>query len=238
MCRAALLEHGSRSLIAFPRIGWPSPVTETFLIVSRKLARSPLAGWLAGCRLFAILPPLREPFAAKFRSGRKDSGNCWRRLENSGNMASRRLDKRREVEAAEALGVDGNAEKDGKRKRAVAGAKKKPVKKKPRTKPIERRRIVWVIYNNTQKEEDRFPYDQKKAAEERIEALRSKSKRLYWLQAVKEALGAAPAGATTDIYKENYVPEIEVEEEAEVEAEVELEEDDEEEEEEEEDDDE
>lgn len=153
-------------------------------------------------------------------------------------MASRRLDKRREVEAAEALGVDGNAEKDGKRKRAVAGAKKKPVKKKPRTKPIERRRIVWVIYNNTQKEEDRFPYDQKKAAEERIEALRSKSKRLYWLQAVKEALGAAPAGATTDIYKENYVPEIEVEEEAEVEAEVELEEDDEEEEEEEEDDDE
>ena len=194
-----------------------------------------MAAWLAGCRPFAILPPLREPLAAEFRSGRKDSGNCWRRLENPGNMASRRLDKRREIEAAEALGVDGDAEaeKDGKRKRAVAGAKKKPVKKKARTKPIERRRIVWVIYNNTQKEEDRFPYDQKKAAEERIEVLRSKSKRLYWLQAVKEALGAAPAGATTDIYKANYVPEIEVEEEAELEVELEEEEEEDEEEEEE-----
>mgnify|MGYP001558728339 CR=1 FL=1 len=130
-------------------------------------------------------------------------------------MASR-LDKRREVEAAEALGVDGKTEKDGKRKRvAAAGAKKKPVKKKPRTKPAERRRLVWVIFNNTQKEEDRFPYEQKKAAEERIEVLRSKSKRLYWLQAVKELIGAAPPGAVTDIYQESYVPEVEVEEEAE-----------------------
>lgn len=147
-------------------------------------------------------------------------------------MASR-LDKRKEFEAAEALGVDGKTEKDGKRKRVVAaaGAKKKPVKKKPRTKPVERRRIVWVIYNNTQKEEDRFPFDQKKAAEERIEVLRSKSKRLYWLQAVKELIGAPPPGTTTDIYKETYVPEVEVEEEAEVELELEEEEEEEEEEE-------
>ena len=199
-----------------------------------------MAAWLAGCRPFAILPPLREPLAAEFRSGRKDSGNCWRRLENPGNMASRRLDKRREIEAAEALGVDGSAEgeKDGKRKRAVAGAKKKPVKKKARTKPIERRRIVWVIYNNTQKEEDRFPYDQKKAAEERIEVLRSKSKRLYWLQAVKEVIGAPPPGSATDIYQETYVPEVEEEVEIEVELAEESEEEEEEEEEEEDDDDE
>lgn len=147
-------------------------------------------------------------------------------------MASR-LDKRREVEAAEALEGDGKTEKDGKHKRVVAGAKKKPVKKKSRSKPVERRRLVWVIFNNTQKEEDRFPYDQKKAAEERIEVLRSKSKRLYWLQAVKEVIGAAPPGTSTDIYEESYVPEVEEE----VEVEVDLEEEEEEEEEEEDDDD-
>ena len=153
-------------------------------------------------------------------------------------MASR-LDKRKEFEAAEALGVDAKTEKGAKRKRvaAVAGAKKKPVKKKPRTKPVERRRIVWVIFNNTQKEEDRFPFDQKKAAEERIEVLRSKSKRLYWLQAVKELIGAPPPGTVTDdIYKETYVPEVEVEEEVEVELELEAEDEEEEEEEEEDDD--
>ena len=92
-------------------------------------------------------------------------------------MASR-LDKRREVEAADARdAAEGTAEKDGKKKRAAPGVKKKAVKKKPRTKPVERRRIVWVIYNSTQKEEDRFPFDQKKAAEERLDVLRSKSKR-------------------------------------------------------------
>lgn len=143
-------------------------------------------------------------------------------------MASR-LDKRREVEAAEALGVDGKSEKEGKRKRVATGVKKKVVKKKPRTKPVERRRIVWVIFNNTQKEENRFPFDQKKAAEERIEVLRSKSKRLYWLQAVKEVIGAAPAGTTTDIYEESYVPEVEVEDEVELEVESEEEEEEEEE---------
>jgi hypothetical protein len=190
------------------------------------------AGWLVAASLlfsrpFASRPPL-EPVPA--------SGSLAISVlrEKPENMASR-LDKRKEVEAAEARGGDGAAEKDGKKKRAVAGAKKKPAKKKSRSKPVERRRIVWVIYNSTQKEEDRFPYEQKKAAEERLEVLRSKSKRLYWLQAVKEAIGAPPPGTSTDIYEENYVPEVEVEE---PEIEVELEEEEEEEAEEEEDEDE
>jgi hypothetical protein len=157
----------------------------------------------------------------------------WRLWEKPPNMASR-LDKRREVEAADARdAVEGTAEKDGKKKRAAPGVKKKVVKKKVRAKPVERRRIVWVIYNSTQKEEDRFPFDQKKAAEERLDVLRSKSKRLYWLQAVKEALGAPPPG--TLLPESTYVPEVEVEE---VEVEVELDDEEEEEEEEEEEDDE
>ena len=147
-------------------------------------------------------------------------------------MASR-LDKRRVVEAADARdAAEGTAEKDGKKKRAAPGTKKKVVKKKVRSKPIERRRIVWVIYNSTQKEEDRFPYEDKKAAEERLEVLRSKSKRLYWLQAVKEAIGAPPPGSSP--IEMTYVPDVEVEE---SEIEIELEEEEEEEEEEEDEDD-
>ncbi len=144
-------------------------------------------------------------------------------------MASR-LELRKMAEAAEAREAGETGEKtDKKRKRATAaGAKKKPVKKKSRAKPVERRRIVWVIYNNTQKEEDRFPFEQKKEAEERIEVLRSKSKRLYWLQPVKEVLGAA-AAPVTDIYEEPLVPEVEAdaeEEELEEEEEEEAEEED------------
>ncbi len=150
-----------------------------------------------------------------------------------------RLEMRKMAEAAEARASDvDSSDDDGegaapkKRKRAVAGAaKKKVVKKKPRTKAAARRRIVWVIYNSTQKEENRFTYDQRKEAEERLEVLRSKSKRLYWLQAVKEDLGAAPvAVATPDVYEEVSVPEVAAEEEEG----VDLEEDDDEEEEEEE----
>ncbi len=139
-------------------------------------------------------------------------------------------------DAAESREADGLMEKkpDTKRKRAAVVGKKKPVKKKSRTKLAERRRLVWVIYSNTQKEEDRFPYEKKKEAEERIEHLRSKSKKLYWLQAVKEVLGAAQAGPLSpDVYDENYVAEIEEE----VEEEIELAEEEEEEEEEEDDDD-
>jgi hypothetical protein len=161
-------------------------------------------------------------------------------------MASR-LEMRKMAEAAEARASDmDSSDDDGgegaepkKRKRVVAGAaKKKVVKKKARTKPVERRRIVWVIFNSTQKEEGRFNYDQRQEAEERLEVLRSKSKRLYWLQAVKEVLGAPPVSvATPDVYEEAFVPEAAAEEEEAIDLEEEFEEEDEEEEEEEEEDD-
>lgn len=165
-------------------------------------------------------------------SGIGESGKLTRRNGKTENMASR-LELRKMAEAAEARGiVDEKGEK--KRKRAAPGTavKKKAVKKKSRVKAAERRRIVWVIYNSTQKEEDRFAYDQRQAADDRLEVLRSKSKRLYWLQAVKELIGSsAPAVPTPDIYEEPVVAEVEEEE-------VEVDEEEEEEEEEEEDDDE
>ena len=150
-------------------------------------------------------------------------------------MASR-LEMRKMTELADARAADSessDADKGEvkKRKRAVAGAvKKTAVKKKSRSKPVERRRVVWVIFNNTQKEEDRFQYDQRKEADERLEVLRSKSKRLYWLQAVKEVIGAVPAAVgTPNVYEESVVPEVAEEEEVAAEPEEEPEEEEEEE---------
>jgi len=180
----------------------------------------------------------RQPPHVGTGSGNEVSGKLTHRDGKTENMASR-LELRKMTEAAEARAADSDSsdvEKGEvkKRKRAVAGAvKKTAVKKKSRSKPVERRRVAWVIFNNTQKEEDRFPYDQRKEAEERLEVLRSKSKRLYWLQAVKEVIGTAPLAVTTpDVYDESFVPDVAEEDEAAVELEEEPEEEEEEEEEE------
>jgi len=91
-----------------------------------------------------------------------------------------------------------------------------------------RKRLVWIIYNGSMKEEARFNYDQLAEAEERIEALRQKSKKLYFIQPLKEPLGEpssklnlAPADPDDDILDE--APEelaAEFEEEAEIEDEL------------------
>ena len=107
-------------------------------------------------------------------------------------MARSRLELRKEVEAAEARGVTAKGEVKAKKTR------KAPAKRTSRTKvkAPQRKRIVWVIYSGSMKEEGRFSYDQREAAEERLEVLRSKSKKLYFLQPLKEVIGdgsAAPA---------------------------------------------
>jgi hypothetical protein len=52
-----------------------------------------------------------------------------------------------------------------------------------------RKRLVWVVYSGSMKEEGRFAYDQLEAAHEKIEQLKLKSKKLYFIQPVKEILG-------------------------------------------------
>lgn len=104
-------------------------------------------------------------------------------------MAAKRkslLDLRREAEAVEARG-DAPAAKAEK----ATKAKKAPAAKGKRTKekPVARKRMIWVVYNGSMKEEGRFPYDQRAAAEEKIEALRQKSKKLYFIHPVKEVIG-------------------------------------------------
>lgn len=95
-----------------------------------------------------------------------------------------RLQKRREAEAATTRGAKTPATKKAKRTRA-------PSKRK--AKVAERKRLIWGIYSGSFKEEARFPYDQRAAAEERLEQLRAKGKRSYFIQPIKEVISAAAA---------------------------------------------
>ncbi|WP_373650002.1 hypothetical protein [Schlesneria sp. DSM 10557] len=100
-------------------------------------------------------------------------------------MASKRMELRKQVEAVEARG--GSVDTPKKTKKA-AGTKTKRVKEKVQA----RKRLVWVVYNGSMKEEGRFPYDQRDAAEEKIELLRQKSKKMYFIQPLKEVIGEPP----------------------------------------------
>ena len=97
-----------------------------------------------------------------------------------------RMELRRQAEVVEAAGGTAAAA-PAKAKKAAA-----PKAKRTKEKAVARKRLIWVVYNGSMKEEGRFPYDQKAAAEEKIEALRQKSKKLYFIQPVKEVIGADP----------------------------------------------
>lgn len=95
-------------------------------------------------------------------------------------MAKSRAELRRMAEAAEAL------EKDSPKTKKKATRKK--ATRRAREKAPERKRAVWVLYSSSMKEEGRYPYDQKEAAEEKLAALRARGKRLYFMQMVKELI--------------------------------------------------
>lgn len=111
-------------------------------------------------------------------------------LEESPDMARKtasRLQKRREVEAA---GTTPETKK--------AKAEKKPAKKRTtrrKAKVPDRKRLFWGVFSGTLKEEGRFTYDQYKQAEEKLELLRSKSKKLYFIQPIKEVISGETAAA-------------------------------------------
>jgi hypothetical protein len=96
-----------------------------------------------------------------------------------------RLELRKQAEAVEGL------EAAEPKKKAVKKAAA-PRAKRTKEKVIARKKMVWVVFNGSMKEEGRFPYDQRAAAEEKIEQLKLKStKKLYFIQPVKELLGDA-----------------------------------------------
>lgn len=105
-------------------------------------------------------------------------------------MAKRTINRRElrdQAEAAEKLGV--TAETTGK-----AGAKKEPKKKaaarpkRTKTKVVVRKRLVWGVFSSTLKEEGRYPYGERDAAEARAEELAVRHKRTYFVQPIKEPI--------------------------------------------------
>ena len=92
-----------------------------------------------------------------------------------------RIQKRRENEAAEGRGDKAPVKKKAKRARAPSRRK---------AKVAERKRLIWGIFSGSLKEEARFPYDQRAAAEERLEQLKAKGKKSYFIQPIKEVISA------------------------------------------------
>ena len=105
---------------------------------------------------------------------------------------------RKEVEAADARdAADGKKGKDkDKEKDTEKGGKKKAKRKttvrRSKEKVMQRKRLVWGVYNSSMKEEGRFPYDQRAEAEKKVKALAAKSSKTYFIQPIKEPIADAP----------------------------------------------
>ncbi|MGL4553992.1 MAG: hypothetical protein ACRC33_22760 [Gemmataceae bacterium] len=100
---------------------------------------------------------------------------------------------------AEPVVADAAEDAEAKPKKKKAAVKKAPGEAKPRktkAKAVERKRLVWVVYDNSHKEIARFPYTQRKEADEKAEQMKTDKKQTYFVQPVKEAIkeaAAAPA---------------------------------------------
>ena len=102
-------------------------------------------------------------------------------------MAKSRLSKRREVEAAEELESAAPKKKAAKKKAAKKKKSTTRARKKASDVPA-RRRLVWVVYSSTMREEGRYLYHERDKAEEKLNALLAKGKRRYFIQPIKEPL--------------------------------------------------
>ena len=71
------------------------------------------------------------------------------------------------------------------KKKAV---KKKAVKRKKKASEPTRYRLIWGVYSSSMREEARFDYDQRKDADKKAEQLKSKGKKIYWVQPIKEPI--------------------------------------------------
>ena len=70
--------------------------------------------------------------------------------------------------------------------------KKKAVKRKRKSTEPTRYRLIWGVYSSSMREEARFDYDCRKDADKKAEKLKSKGKKLYWVQPIKEEIIPEP----------------------------------------------
>ncbi|MEX1229406.1 MAG: hypothetical protein WEB58_04145 [Planctomycetaceae bacterium] len=96
-----------------------------------------------------------------------------------------RRELRKQAEAAEAR--DGDDKGEVKKKKVAVRKKAVRAKRTKEKTPIRMRRI-WAIFSGTMKEEARFPYEQRAEAEQKMEDLRGKSKKMYFIQGLNEPI--------------------------------------------------
>ena len=98
---------------------------------------------------------------------------------------------REQADAAEKQGKAAPPEAGvGSEKKKLKDPKKKaaPKPKRSKVKVVVRKRLLWGVFSSSLKEEGRFPYAEKNAAEERAAELAAKHKRTYFVQPIKEPL--------------------------------------------------
>ena len=110
-------------------------------------------------------------------------------------MARSRLSLRREAEAAE-LARPAKKKAAGKKttRKKAAGSR---VRRARDVAP--RRRLVWVIYSSTMREEGRYLYHERDKADQKLEQLMAKGKRRYFIQPIKEPLDSEGVPLTEDV---------------------------------------
>jgi len=89
-----------------------------------------------------------------------------------------------EVEA-EAGEDEGETAAPVKKKKKVA-AVKEPKPKRTRTAKVVRQKVVWVVFDNSNKKIQTFPYNQRQSADELVARLMTEKKSTYFVQPVKE----------------------------------------------------
>jgi hypothetical protein len=96
---------------------------------------------------------------------------------------------REQAEAAEKQGKSPAGEAAGDKKKVKDPKKKAAAKpKRSKVKVIVRKRMLWGVFSSSLKEEGRFPYADKEAAESRAADLAARHKRTYFVQPIKEPL--------------------------------------------------
>ena len=97
-----------------------------------------------------------------------------------------------EPEAEEAEDDDGGDDDDEdapKKKKKKPKPKKAPAPKRARsTKKVVRQKAVWVIFDNSSKQIETFPFNQRNAAEKLLVEKQEDPKKGYYLQMVKVPL--------------------------------------------------
>ncbi|MFO0843613.1 MAG: hypothetical protein U0797_14660 [Gemmataceae bacterium] len=92
-----------------------------------------------------------------------------------------------EEEAAEAGGEEEEGAVKAKPKKKPA-AKKAPAKPRKKVAKVVRKRVVWVVYDNSNKKIQQFDYIKKDEAVALAEKLKADKKQTYFVQPVKEEI--------------------------------------------------